>query len=63
MAAPKLSAMLTTLRVNFRDPLRRRYVAAKLGGKMIGVGLVVGAIYAFTWYFSTPARRSCTRRP
>jgi Amt family ammonium transporter len=58
MADRNLSAMLTTLRVNFRDPLRRRYVAAKLGGKLIGVGLVVGLIYAFTSYFSTHAGAS-----
>jgi len=29
--------MITTLRLNFKDPLRRRYVAARLGGKMIGL--------------------------
>jgi Amt family ammonium transporter len=47
--------MINTLCVNFRDPLRRRYVAARLGGKMIGVTLVMAAIYAVGWYLSTPA--------
>jgi ammonium transporter, Amt family len=47
--------MLTTLRQNLRDPLRRRHVAARLGGKMIGLGFVIAAIYAFAWFFSTPA--------
>jgi Amt family ammonium transporter len=47
--------MINTLCVNFRDPLRRRYVAAKLGGKMIGVTLVMAVIYLAGWYLSTPA--------
>ena len=44
--------MFNTLCVNFRDPLRRRYVAARLGGKMIGVTLVLAAIYALGYYLS-----------
>jgi len=47
--------MFNTLCVNFRDPLRRRYVAARLGGKMIGVTLVLAVIYAAGYYLSTPA--------
>ena len=47
--------MINTLCVNFRDPLRRRYVAARLGGKMIGITLVMAVIYALGWYLSTPA--------
>jgi ammonium transporter, Amt family len=47
--------MINTLCVNFRDPLRRRYVAARLGGKMIGILLVMAVIYALGWYLSTPA--------
>jgi Amt family ammonium transporter len=50
--------MITTLRANFRDPYRRRAAAAHLGGKMIGIGIVVTAIYAVTWYFSTHAGAS-----
>ena len=58
LAATTLCAMITTLCTNFRDPYRRRAVAARMGGKMIGLGLVVAAIYAFTWYFSTHAGAS-----
>jgi Amt family ammonium transporter len=50
--------MINTLRVNFRDPLRRRYVAARMGGKMIGVSLVITLIYALAWFASTPAGAS-----
>jgi ammonium transporter, Amt family len=57
-APPTLCAMITTLRANFRDPYRRRAAAAHLGGKMIGLGIVVAAIYGFTWYFSTHAGAS-----
>jgi ammonium transporter, Amt family len=46
------------LRVNFRDPLRRRYVAARLGGKLIGVAIVMALIYGLSWYFSTHAGAS-----
>jgi Amt family ammonium transporter len=47
--------MLTTLRVNFKDPDRRRIFKARLAGKMIGVLIVIAAIYALTWYFGTQA--------
>ena len=47
--------MIQTLRLNFRDPDRRRYVGAKMGGKIIGVALVMGLIYGLAWYFSTEA--------
>ena len=30
--------MITTLRTNFKDPVRRKYIGARMGGKMIGVG-------------------------
>ena len=50
--------MINTLRVNFRDPMRRRYVAARLGGKMIGVAIVMALIYGLSWYFSTHAGAS-----
>ncbi len=47
--------MITTLALNFKDAQRRRYVAARLGGKMIGLAIVMAAIFGFTWYFSTQA--------
>ena len=40
--------MLTTLRVNFKDPVRRRVVGNRLAGKMIGVAIVMAGIYALT---------------
>jgi Amt family ammonium transporter len=43
------------LRLNFRDPDRRRYVGAKMGGKLIGVALVMGVIYGLAWFFSNEA--------
>ncbi len=52
--------MITTLALNFKDAQRRRYVAARLGGKMIGVAIVMAAIYGFTWYFSTKAGAGVT---
>ncbi len=58
LAAPIVASMINTLRVNFRDPMRRRYVAARLGGKMIGVSIVMAAIYGLSWYFSTHAGAS-----
>ena len=39
--------MITTLRTNFKDPERRKHVAARMGGKMIGLAAVVGMIYVF----------------
>jgi ammonium transporter, Amt family len=47
--------MINTLRVNFKDPYRRKAVAARLSGKLIGVTLVMAFIYGFTWFFSTQA--------
>src|SRR5215212_494305 len=50
-----LGPMITTLRTNFRDPVRRKMFGARLGGKFIGVALVVGIIYAFAYLLSTEA--------
>src|SRR4029079_1620245 len=50
-----LARMITTLRTNFRDPVRRKIFGARLGGKFIGVALVVGFIYAFAYLLSTEA--------
>src|SRR5262249_4837590 len=50
--------MITTLRANFNDPLRRRYVAARLGGKMIGGTGVMAGGYGFVWYFGSRADAS-----
>jgi hypothetical protein len=36
--------MITTLRTNFRDPVRRKMFGARLGGKFIGVAIVVALI-------------------
>ena len=47
--------MITTLRTNFRDPVRRKIFGARLGGKFIGVALVVGFIYAFAYLLSSEA--------
>jgi len=50
--------MLETLRRNVKDPYRRRMLGARLGGKMIGLGAVVGVIYGAAWFASTPAGAS-----
>jgi Amt family ammonium transporter len=50
-----VARMITTLRTNFRDPVRRKLFGARLGGKFIGVALVVGLIYAFAYLLSTEA--------
>jgi Amt family ammonium transporter len=50
-----LARMITTLRTNFRDPVRRKIFGARLGGKFIGVALVVGLIYAFAYLLSSEA--------
>jgi hypothetical protein len=34
-------SMITTLRLNMKDPYRRKAFGAKLGGKMIGLALLV----------------------
>ena len=53
--ARNLARMITTLRTNFRDPVRRKMFGARLGGKFIGLAVVVGLIYAFAYIFSTEA--------
>src|SRR6478736_4219780 len=50
-----LADMITTLRTNFRDPVRRKMFGARLGGKFIGVGIVVALIYAFAYLLSSEA--------
>jgi Amt family ammonium transporter len=50
-----LARMITTLRTNFRDPVRRKIFGARLGGKFIGLALGVGLIYAFAYLLSTQA--------
>jgi Amt family ammonium transporter len=47
--------MLTTLRVNVKDPVRRRLFRQRLAGKMIGLAIVMAAIYGLTWYFGAHA--------
>jgi Amt family ammonium transporter len=54
-AGRTFAGMIHTLRLNIKDPYRRKAVGAKLGGKMIGLALVVAMIYAFAWFFSTEA--------
>ena len=50
-----LARMITTLRTNFRDPVRRKMFGARLGGKFIGVAIVVALIYAFAYLLSSEA--------
>src|SRR3954447_8748447 len=50
-----LADMITTLRTNFRDPVRRKKFGAPFGGKFIGVGIVVALIYAFAYLMSSEA--------
>jgi Amt family ammonium transporter len=50
--------MIQTLCLNFKDPDRRRYVGAEMGGELIGVALVMGLIYGFAWFFSSEAGAS-----
>src|SRR6476659_1898514 len=47
--------MITTLRTHFQDPVRRKIFGARLGGKFIGVAIVVGLIYAFAYLLSSEA--------
>ena len=47
--------MITTLKLRVRDRESRRYFGAYLGGKMIGLGVVVLGMWALAWYFSTKA--------
>jgi len=46
---------LSNLRVNIKDSDRRKMFGARLGGKMIGVALLVGVIYGIAWYFGSSA--------
>ena len=50
--------MITTLKLRVRDRESRRYFGAYLGGKMIGLGVVVLGMWALAWYFSTKAGAS-----
>ena len=45
--------MITTLRTNIKNPVRRKMLYARIGGKMIGLAAVIGMIYAFAYLFST----------
>jgi Amt family ammonium transporter len=47
--------MIQTLRLNFKNPYKRKEVAVRMGGKFIGIGVVVAFIYGFAWFFSTRA--------
>jgi Amt family ammonium transporter len=47
--------MITTLKMRVRDPGSRRYFGAYLGGKMVGLAVVVFGMWALAWYFSTNA--------
>src|SRR6516165_3024660 len=55
--------MTHTLRCNLRDPVRRRAVGATFAGKMAGLALVVGFIYAVAWFFSTKAGAAVPHAP
>jgi Amt family ammonium transporter len=45
--------MINTLRTNIKNPVRRKMMYARMGGKMIGLAAVIGMIYAFAYLFST----------
>src|SRR3954452_5157958 len=47
--------MITTLRMRVRERESRRFFGAYLGGKMLGLGVVMLGMWAITWYFSTKA--------
>src|SRR3954465_13709079 len=47
--------MITTLRMRVRERESRRFFGAYLGGKMLGLGVVMLGLWALTWYFSTKA--------
>src|SRR6478736_4896538 len=47
--------MITTLRMRVRDRESRKFFGAYLGGKMLGLGVVMLGLWAITWYFSTKA--------
>ena len=47
--------MVTTLRMHVRNRESRRFFGTYLAGKMLGLGLVLLAVWGVTWYFSTKA--------
>jgi Amt family ammonium transporter len=47
--------MLTTLQMHLRNNDSRRFFRRYLGGKLLGLGLVLALVYAATWYFGTHA--------
>lgn len=53
--------MISTLRLHVRNRDSRRFFGTYLAGKMVGLGLVLVAAWAFTWYFSTRAGASMLR--
>jgi Amt family ammonium transporter len=57
--------MMSTLRIRLResiqDPHMRRSFGAYFGGKLIGLGAVLAAIYGITWYFGTQLGASVLR--
>ena len=61
--AVNLHSMITTLRLNIKDPDRRRAFGATFAGKMIGLALVVGLIYGLAWFFSTKAGAAVPHAP
>src|SRR3954467_8013527 len=54
--------MVTTLRLHMKNRDSRRFFGTYLAGKMIGLGLVLIAAWALTWYFSTKAGASMLRQ-
>src|SRR3981081_879287 len=64
-ATHTLTRMMSTLRIRLRDriqdPHMRRSFGAYFGGKLIGLGAVLAAIYGITWYFGTQVGASVLR--
>jgi Amt family ammonium transporter len=54
-ALPTLPGMITTLRLRLKDKDRQRFFAAYFGAKMIGITVVMVAVWAFAWFFSSSA--------
>src|SRR5215510_330528 len=50
--------MVTTLRMHVRNRESRRFFGTYLAGKMLGLGLLLLAVWGITWYFSTKAGAS-----